>query len=34
MNNLIKYGIIILNYVIRVIVIKVIEHVGCSTESV
>jgi hypothetical protein len=33
MNNGIKYIIIMLNYVIRVVVIKIINFIRCSTES-
>mmetsp|Transcript_8384 Transcript_8384/g.14010 ORF Transcript_8384/g.14010 Transcript_8384/m.14010 type:complete len:683 (+) Transcript_8384:250-2298(+) len=33
MANVLKYIIIIFNYVIRVVVIKLINLVGCSTES-
>jgi hypothetical protein len=33
MDNLIKYFIIILNTVIRMVVIIIINKVGCSTES-
>jgi len=33
MDNAIKYIIIIINTVIRMIVIKIIDSVGCDTQS-
>jgi hypothetical protein len=32
-NNMIKYVIIGINFIIRTVVIKVMTYVGCNTES-
>ena len=33
MSNILKYVIVTFNYIIRVVIIFIINKVGCSTES-